>query len=291
MKIGPRRPDGAARPGRAGRHAGRRRPGDAGLRPGRADRHQLHHRHRRPHARRRLRLADPQVRPDDRQPRLAPTSSRPRASWSGRARRRTPTSSGRSAAAAAISASSPPSSSGSIRSGPRCFSGLVVHPFDEARDTARGTTASVAREAPDELTVWAVMRKAPPLPFLPGGLARQGGAGRSPPAMPARHGGGREGGGAAARARASRSPTCVGPHPVRRLAAGLRPAADAGRAQLLEVARLHRAFATRRSTPSSTPWRSCRGRNARSSSPRSAARWRASRPTPRPTRTATPTSS
>jgi len=50
--------------------------------------------------------------------------------------------------------------------GPQVFSGLIVHPFDKApallKDYAR-----VVREAPDELTVWSVMRKAPPLPFIP----------------------------------------------------------------------------------------------------------------------------
>ena len=48
----------------------RPRPRDPGLRPRDADRHQLDHRHRRPDARRRLRLDQPQVRPDHRQPAL-----------------------------------------------------------------------------------------------------------------------------------------------------------------------------------------------------------------------------
>ena len=53
--------------GRAGRHARRIRPRSAGLRTGHADRHQLDHRRRRPHARRRIWLDQPQVRPDRRQ--------------------------------------------------------------------------------------------------------------------------------------------------------------------------------------------------------------------------------
>ena len=50
--------------------------------------------------------------------------------------------------------------------GPQVWSGLVVHPFEEAPALLR-EFRRLANEAPDELTVWAVMRKAPPLPFLP----------------------------------------------------------------------------------------------------------------------------
>ena len=50
--------------------------------------------------------------------------------------------------------------------GPEVFSGLVVHPFEKARELLRGYREVVAG-APDELTVWSVMRKAPPLPFIP----------------------------------------------------------------------------------------------------------------------------
>jgi FAD/FMN-containing dehydrogenase len=46
------------------------------------------------------------------------------------------------------------------------LSGLIVHPFDKAGELLRGYRR-VAAEAPDELTCWVVMRKAPPLPFLP----------------------------------------------------------------------------------------------------------------------------
>jgi FAD/FMN-containing dehydrogenase len=50
--------------------------------------------------------------------------------------------------------------------GPQVWSGLVVHPFDEATRLLP-EFRRLANEAPDELTIWAVMRKAPPLPFLP----------------------------------------------------------------------------------------------------------------------------
>jgi FAD/FMN-containing dehydrogenase len=41
-----------------------------------------------------------------------------------------------------------------------------VHPLDQARELLPAYRR-IAKEAPDELTVWVVMRKAPPLPFLP----------------------------------------------------------------------------------------------------------------------------
>jgi FAD/FMN-containing dehydrogenase len=46
------------------------------------------------------------------------------------------------------------------------LSGLIVHPLEKAGDLLPEFTR-IAREAPDELTIWVVMRKAPPLPFLP----------------------------------------------------------------------------------------------------------------------------
>ncbi len=49
--------------------------------------------------------------------------------------------------------------------GPEILSGLIVHPGSEARaclDFYRDFSA----QAPDELTAWVVLRKAPPLPFL-----------------------------------------------------------------------------------------------------------------------------
>jgi FAD/FMN-containing dehydrogenase len=50
--------------------------------------------------------------------------------------------------------------------GPQVIAGLIVHPFSSAKEVLREYRRLVAK-APDELTGWAVMRKAPPLPFLP----------------------------------------------------------------------------------------------------------------------------
>lgn len=50
--------------------------------------------------------------------------------------------------------------------GPEVLSGLIIYPFADAGAVLRYYRDFAAR-APDELTVWAVMRKAPPLPFLP----------------------------------------------------------------------------------------------------------------------------
>lgn len=50
--------------------------------------------------------------------------------------------------------------------GPQVLSGLVVHPFDDAKSVLQ-QYRKVLEDAPDELTCWTVMRKAPPLPFLP----------------------------------------------------------------------------------------------------------------------------
>ncbi len=49
--------------------------------------------------------------------------------------------------------------------GPEVFSGLVVHPLDRARELLK-EYRRIAVEAPDQLTIWAIMRKAPPLPFI-----------------------------------------------------------------------------------------------------------------------------
>src|SRR6185312_16001131 len=50
--------------------------------------------------------------------------------------------------------------------GPEILSGLIVHPLDEAPALLR-EFRRIAAAAPDELTCWVVMRKAPPLPFIP----------------------------------------------------------------------------------------------------------------------------
>ena len=52
------------------------------------------------------------------------------------------------------------------RVGPDLLSGLIVFPFERAGDVLSGYRDFVAG-APDDLSVWAVLRKAPPLPFLP----------------------------------------------------------------------------------------------------------------------------
>src|SRR5262245_31436942 len=50
--------------------------------------------------------------------------------------------------------------------GPQVLAGLVVHPFSNAKEVLAAYRKAVA-QAPDEMTCWVVMRKAPPLPFLP----------------------------------------------------------------------------------------------------------------------------
>ncbi|MEN3291393.1 MAG: hypothetical protein V7642_646 [Burkholderiales bacterium] len=50
--------------------------------------------------------------------------------------------------------------------GPDIVAGLIVFPFDQARKVLTQYQDFVTN-SPDNLSVWAVMRKAPPLPFLP----------------------------------------------------------------------------------------------------------------------------
>ena len=50
--------------------------------------------------------------------------------------------------------------------GPELLCGLVVHPFSSAKDALPYYREFTAR-CPDELTLWMVLRDAPPLPFLP----------------------------------------------------------------------------------------------------------------------------
>lgn len=50
--------------------------------------------------------------------------------------------------------------------GPEVLSGLIVHPIDEAPTLLKEYRRIVA-STPNELTCWVVMRKAPPLPFIP----------------------------------------------------------------------------------------------------------------------------
>jgi FAD/FMN-containing dehydrogenase len=50
--------------------------------------------------------------------------------------------------------------------GPEVLSGLIVHPMEDAPEVLR-FYRDFAGSLPDEAAVWAVLRKAPPLPFLP----------------------------------------------------------------------------------------------------------------------------
>jgi FAD/FMN-containing dehydrogenase len=50
--------------------------------------------------------------------------------------------------------------------GPTVLAGLVVHPFSAAKQVL-DEFRRLAAKAPDEMTCWVVLRKAPPLPFLP----------------------------------------------------------------------------------------------------------------------------
>jgi FAD/FMN-containing dehydrogenase len=52
------------------------------------------------------------------------------------------------------------------RVGPEILAGLIVFPFDQAKQVLTQYREFVA-SAPEELNVWAILRKAPPLPFLP----------------------------------------------------------------------------------------------------------------------------
>lgn len=50
--------------------------------------------------------------------------------------------------------------------GPQLLTGLIVYPLAEAKQVLQRYREFIAA-APDDLTVWAVLRQAPPLPFLP----------------------------------------------------------------------------------------------------------------------------
>ncbi|WP_119459065.1 FAD-binding oxidoreductase [Rhodospirillaceae bacterium SYSU D60014] len=50
--------------------------------------------------------------------------------------------------------------------GPDVLAGLIVHPFEGAGDLLR-RYRDFAANSPDDLSCWVVLRKAPPLPFLP----------------------------------------------------------------------------------------------------------------------------
>ena len=50
--------------------------------------------------------------------------------------------------------------------GPQVLAGLIVYPLDQAKQVFEGYRQFTAK-ASDEMTVWVVLRRAPPLPFLP----------------------------------------------------------------------------------------------------------------------------
>ena len=50
--------------------------------------------------------------------------------------------------------------------GPEVLAGLIVYPFSEAKAVLKHYRAFMD-QAPDDLSVWTVLRRAPPLPFLP----------------------------------------------------------------------------------------------------------------------------
>src|SRR6516165_7337862 len=50
--------------------------------------------------------------------------------------------------------------------GPQILAGLIVFPFDQAKQVLTQYREFV-KSAPEELNVWAILREAPPLPFLP----------------------------------------------------------------------------------------------------------------------------
>lgn len=52
------------------------------------------------------------------------------------------------------------------QAGPEVFAGMVVHPFSDMKNVLQKYQVAIDN-APQELSCWVVMRKAPPLPFLP----------------------------------------------------------------------------------------------------------------------------
>ena len=50
--------------------------------------------------------------------------------------------------------------------GPEVFAGMIVYPYDQAKQVLTHFRQFVA-QMPEDLSIWAVLRQAPPLPFLP----------------------------------------------------------------------------------------------------------------------------
>ena len=126
------------------------------------------HRRRRAHARRRHRLADPQARAGDRQPRVGRGRPRRRPRASAPPPTSTPTCSGRCAAAAATSAWSPSSSSGCTRSVPRCTSGCSSGRSTHGAAALRAVPRRSSARCPTTPAALIAGRlSAPPAPFVP----------------------------------------------------------------------------------------------------------------------------
>jgi FAD/FMN-containing dehydrogenase len=117
--------------------------------------------------------------------------------------------------------------------GPNVLSGLIVYPFSQAKSVLQQYRKFTA-QAPDELAVWAVLRQAPPLPFLPPEIH-----GKEVVVLAICYAGdpaeGERTDRAAAQVRHARGRTHRRPA-VHGVAAGLRPAPHPRCAQLLEVA-------------------------------------------------------
>ena len=125
--------------------------------------------------------------------------------------------------------------------GPEVLAGLIVHPIERRRGPAAQLPRRL-RRGRDELTVWAVLRKAPPLPFLPRECTASEVlvfaacyAGESPRAS-----------GAWSRCARSapRSPTSSGRVPFAAWQQAFDPLLTPRRAQLLEVATISSSFRT-----------------------------------------------
>ena len=112
---------------------------DAGAQARGARRSDLAHRRRRAHARRRHRLAHASSRSHDRLAPAPPMSSWPTGGSCAPPTTSIPTCSGRCGAAAATSASSRPSSSAPTGSARWSSAGMLVYPWEQARDALRAS--------------------------------------------------------------------------------------------------------------------------------------------------------
>ena len=131
----------------------------------------LAHRRRRADARRRHRLADAPPRPDDRLAATPPRSCSPTGGSCARAPTSTPTCSGRCAAAAATSASSRASSSAPTASGRSCSAGMLVYPWEQAREALRASRDADGGRARRADASSTSLITAPPERAVPAGAA------------------------------------------------------------------------------------------------------------------------